>query len=210
MPFINTILLALAVSLDGFVAGLAYGARRIQIKGGALLIMCACSMTAVLCSMLLGRGLVRLLDPRVGKTIGAGMLIILGLWVLIGTALKKADNRAEQSDAPVLLLNIRFLGLIIQILREPSRADLDCSGEIGYKEALFLGTALAVDSLYTGLGAAMANLNIAMTVAAVGLFKYMLVRCGILLGQWFQESVMQRFAPIIAGLVLCLLGILNL
>ena len=56
-----------------------------------------------------------------------------------------------------LLFNweIRSLGVVIHILKKPTRADFDRSGIITGLEALFLGVALSLDAFGAGIGAAM-------------------------------------------------------
>ena len=55
----------------------------------------------------------------------------------------------------VFTLELRKLGVVIQILRSPSKADMDNSGSISTQEAMWLGIALSLDAFGAGLGAAL-------------------------------------------------------
>jgi putative sporulation protein YtaF len=85
----------------------------------------------------------------------------------------------------VWTIRLPSFGLVLQVLREPTRADLDRSGGISLAEALLLGIALAMDAGGVGLGAGMTGLipwaaAIAVTLADVG-FLHLGISTGRLL-----------------------------
>ena len=108
-------------------------------------------------------------------------------------------------------MQIKPLGIIIQILKEPSTADFDSSGVIGFKEAFFLGLALAVGAFGAGIGIAMAGYSILFTAVSVGVLKFLLVSTGLLMGTYFIKSERwQYFASVLTGLILLALGFIEL
>ena len=72
---------------------------------------------------------------------------------------KVSDKKSKEA---VAVFRIRPLGLVVKILREPTVADTDTSGMIDIKEALLLGSALALDALGAGLGAAATGYNLSL------------------------------------------------
>ncbi|MGE5372348.1 MAG: sporulation membrane protein YtaF [Solirubrobacterales bacterium] len=221
MSLLNSLLFGLAVSADGFGVGIAYGIKRIRIPVSSLLVICLASMIAVTASMLVGRCIADVIDPVAARWVGAGALVLVGLWFVFdgirslyitGKQGLEHDYTVEtvDEDDPIMVLHIKPLGVIVQILREPARADFDASGTISYREAFFLGTALALDALGAGMGASMSGLRPMATVAAVGLTKFMLVQSGLLLGARFQRGMIARFAPLVSGGILVFLGFINL
>ncbi len=64
---------------------------------------------------------------------GGSILIVLGLWMIIQFILKRDDNEEKF----LMNVEIRPLGIVIQILRKPTMADFDRSGTITGMEAVF-------------------------------------------------------------------------
>ncbi|GAA3320682.1 hypothetical protein GCM10020331_032680 [Ectobacillus funiculus] len=84
------------------------------------------------------------------------VLIGIGAWVLyqfFSSRQKKEEPPVEETT--VWNLEIRSLGIVIQILRKPTMADFDKSGIISGIEALMLGLALSLDSFGAGIGASL-------------------------------------------------------
>ena len=121
----------------------------------------------------------------------------------LGEKISTIDTEAEQ---PIISVSIKPLGIIVQILKEPARADFDCSGIISAREA-FLGLALALDAMGAGVGVAMAGLNIFYTVLAVGVLKFILVNLGLLVGAFFNQAWIKSLSAVISGLILIIIGI---
>lgn len=204
--FISALLLALAVSSDGFAAGMAYGARKIRIPLGSLLLICLASMLAVSVSMLAGKALAFYFDPRTAQRVGALALMAVGLWFFSESLRNWQGSNETGENNAIATLRIKPLGIIIQILREPSRADLDSSGVISYREAFLLGTALALDALGAGMGASMSGFNLAMTIPLVGCCKFLLISLGLRWGVALKNGVLRNSSGIFSGLVLFILG----
>lgn len=228
LNFLSIILFAVALSFDGFGVGVAYGIKKIKIPLKSLIVISLTSSTAIGFSMLLGTGISKIVSVLVAERIGASILIIMGGWLLIQSLISQEteQNKEKAKDCnvvygnvaatrgvileePLFRVQIKPLGLVIQILRQPVKADLDHSGTISPREAVFLGIALAMDALGSGVGAAMAGFAILLTVPIVGMVKFILVSCGGLIGRRFSATWLGNWATIIPGCVLILLGIAN-
>jgi len=197
---------ALALSLDGFGAGVAYGLRNIVIPWFSLAVICLTSMTMVAFSMVLGRGIALYLSPHVAEAVGALILVIMGLGIIV-EAVKPSPGQSEPEDYTVFSLKLRPFGIIVQIMKEPGRADFDESGEISGQEACFLGLALAVDAMAAGLGVAMTGYNIVATTVMVGLAKFLMIKAGMALGKTVRDGFLRKSATIMAGVILLTLGL---
>ncbi|MEK0316112.1 MntP/YtaF family protein [Cohnella sp. 56] len=123
-----------------------------------------------------------------------------------------ADDGALSSAerVPMLTLELRLFGLIIQILRTPSVADVDRSGIITSGEALLLGFALSLDAFGAGIGAALVGFPAAptaiMIAAASGLFLWAGMRVGFVAAgmRWAQQLT------VLPGVILIVMGIFKL
>ncbi|BAS29409.1 manganese efflux pump [Limnochorda pilosa] len=193
--------LVVALSLDGFFVGLSFGARRIQVPGRSLLTLAACSAVGLGASMAAAR-LVTGLTFVSGRALSGWVLLAVGLWRL----LQGWGEAHAGQKGPLLSFSLPQVGLVIQVLVDPARADRDLSGRIEPAEALILGVALSLDAV--GVGLAMAGLPVTPLLPAwVGLGLYTLTRTGMELAtrlgaRWSRGR--QRLLP---GLILVILGL---
>lgn len=139
MEYAAALLFAMAVSADGFAAGVAYGTKRITIPVLPLLVIAVSSTAAVTISMVCGTGLAVLLNPRWASYLGALLLIAMGGYFLLGACRETIHSLEIDPQEPLVTFNIKTLGIIVHILKEPSTADFDSSGEISVREAFFSG-----------------------------------------------------------------------
>lgn len=213
MELLTLIAFALALNMDALGTGVAYGIRKIRIPFTSLLIISGMSVITILFSMTAGRLVSQLISPAFAHRLGGILLLLVGLWILIQSI---RDNRQEeqteglQIDRTVMEIRIKSLGLVIQILREPSRADLDHSGVISAREALLLGTALAMDAFGAGFAVSMFGFSPLLTAFVVGLGHIMLTYAGLLLGKYFACSSIGRQLAMLPGWILIAMGIFKI
>ena len=191
------LLLALAVSVDGFSVGFSCGLRKLIIPFSSLLVICLLSAGAIAFSMLAGSALVYLVPLRYFSAFGGTVLIIFGIVVIWQHCLKSGSEaepipgsreegaREEQPRRPKK---------IASLLQRPEEADLDRSGTLSAREALLLGSALAADAFAAGFGAALIGSPLLPTVMAVGLTKLLLVSLGAALGRMARSAAPHHFS----------------
>ncbi len=219
MFLLSVIAFAVALSLDGFGVGVSYGIRRIRIPLLSLVVISLTSSLAISVSMMSGHLVAGHVSAVAAEIIGAAILIGVGIWVLTQTwhshrMDKGVEALAEvvpepESDRQVLKIRLKPFGLVIQILKEPVKADLDKSGTISAHEAMLLGLALAMDALGAGFGAAMTGFSPFVTVPVVGLTKFLLVGFGCMIGRRYAANWLGDRAATIPGWVLIGLGLLR-
>lgn len=210
MEIMVIVLFALAVSSDGFVVGMAYGIRKIRMPLSSLMLICIASASSVTIAMLFGKGLTSFLNPTVASRLGALTIIAIGAFFILQSLRQRLGVLEGNEEDPLLSIKIKPLGIIIQILKEPSSADFDQSGEIGLREAFFLGLALAMDAFGAGIGIAMAGYNILFTAISVGVLKFILVGSGLMLGRIIKNDRWQYLSSVLTGLILLTLGMSEL
>jgi len=202
---------ALALNLDSFVAGLAYGTRQIKVPFFSLMIISLVSMAAISLSMLGSQMLQVFIPPAFSHRLGGVLLLAIGAWALLQTRHEAAPAAPKSPEANTaagkMEIRIRPPGLVIQILREPVRADLDSSGTISAGEALVLGTALAMDAFGAGFAVSMLGFSVGITVLVVGLGHFLLTVAGILAGGTFLSTKAGRRLSALPGCILILLGL---
>ncbi|GBF72983.1 hypothetical protein PA598K_01265 [Paenibacillus sp. 598K] len=223
---ISLVVLACAVSLDGFGVGVTYGLRKIRIPLLSILIIAGCSGLVIGLSMVFGQWLSGYLSPMVGQIIGAVILIGIGLFALVqfvrgeseettegnGSAIVPLGQGGGASLSPtmVMIVELKRLGIVIHILRKPQAADMDRSGTISASEALLLGSALSLDAFGAGLGAALLGFSPLWTSLLIAVASGCFLLVGLRVGFRFATSGRMRALSLLPGVILILMGILKL
>ncbi|MDI3547949.1 MAG: hypothetical protein PWR10_1601 [Halanaerobiales bacterium] len=201
--------LAVAISVDGFSVGVTYGLRGIKVGPVPLLIISGISTIAIYLTSTIGAWIAELISKGPAEIIGSIILMAIGGW-LVYTAYLNFNERNELSGEKLLFsLRIKPLGIIINVLKEPVKADLDSSGTINNSEAFILGLALALDAMGAGLGAGLSgfvNVFIPLLIGAVNLF---FVCSGFFIGRKVGDILPNRF-EILPGLIIITLGVIQL
>ncbi|OMF21569.1 sporulation membrane protein YtaF [Paenibacillus sp. FSL H8-0548] len=230
---VSLLVLAFAVSLDGFGVGVTYGLRRIRIPLLSVIIITLCSGLIIFLSMQVGGWLTGFLTEFVARLIGACVLILIGCYALLqlrrgkqnneikeGTGQSDQQRTAERSTKPqaqeiastalVVMVELKRLGLVIQILRTPQAADVDKSGTISASEAVMLGVALSLDAFGAGLGAALIGLPSLLTALTIMAASALFLVGGIRFGFRFSAWRGMQALSIVPGVLLIAMGIMKL
>lgn len=217
MDLITLAVFAIALNLDSFAVGVSYGIRKIKLPTTSLLIISLMSMGAITFSMLLGKTVAGYFSPTFAHRLGGFILLLIGLWVLLQSLQENRHKKnslkgdqGEQSPATLVKIKIRFLGLVIQILREPSRADLDQSGIISAREAVLLGLALAMDAFGAGFAVSMMGFSIQYTALMVGIGHFILTYGGLLAGMGMNSKGLCQKLSTLPGFILIALGLFKI
>lgn len=200
--FAGLFFLVIAVSLDGFTVGLAYGMQQIRIPLTSLAIIMALSGSIVFISMSLGSLLSPFISPAVTAKIGGFILIILGLFSLYNIVSKQDEKKNNDK------LNNKSIPNMRTILVTPEKVDLDRSGTISFNESLLLGTALSLDAFGAGFAAALLNYTPLLTTILIAMFSGLFVYSGMSVGDFLahRKSLQKMtFAP---GLLLISIGLI--
>lgn len=218
---ISLIILALAVSLDGFGVGLMYGFRRIKIPLLSVFIISICSGIVMFIAMLAGDQLAYFLSIEVAETLGSVILIGLGTWAIFNMLFKRDDAACEvnvpaepphipSTSRRLLHIEISKLGLVIDVLKRPATADMDRSGNISAVEAILLGSALSLDAFGAGIGAAFIQLSPWTTPLLVSMISGAFLLLGLRYGASYAETSWMRRMSLLPGILLILIGIIKL
>ena len=214
MNMLAILVLAVGISLDGLAAGIAYGLRCVRVPLTSVGIASFISGAAVLVSMQAGNVIGHYLSSAMLPRFGAVLLVGLGIWGVVqgrrkSEILPPAEALASRAEDMILNLHLQPFGLVVQILREPLTADLDCSGVISGWEALLLGVALALDAMGVGIAAALVGFPLVATCVSVMVVSFLALSGGLLIGRgWAGQtatgSMIWRYLP---SSVLILMGL---
>lgn len=230
LPVISLFVLALAVSLDGLGVGMMYGIRKIKIPLSSIAIISLWSGLVILASMQIGTLLTEWISPDLAGKLGAVILIGIGIWALCQLFLQKhpekeepdptSENQLEASASAsmtgtrlskkIVSIELKRFGLVIQILRTPSAADVDRSGNISAYEATLLGLALSLDAFGAGIGAALIGFSPLITSAVIACSSGLFITMGMKAGYRFADLKWVKRLSVLPGCVLVLMGLIKL
>lgn len=229
---LNCILLAFCVSIDSLSIGLTYGLKNTRISFGAKLILFIISIVITSLSIFIGASICKIFSPNISTAIGCILLCIMGLWIIIQAIINNKENEEDNSISSYEVFPqtaslhksnfsykvkkkkeyhffIKFLGITIQIIRDPSYSDLNKSNQIEGKEAIYLGIALSLDSIGIGIGSSIIGLNLFLFPMLVAIFQLFFLSFGSYLGKKIKDifNIPQNIWSIIAGVLLIFVGI---
>lgn len=203
--FISLIVLAFAVSLDSFGTGLAYGIRGLELPFVSLLCISVCSAGSVLVGGATAAILSEYVPTLITEMIGGIILIGIGFWTLI-----HAFSESKPDTKKIVEEQQGITAQLLAILKRPDRADLDQSGTISKKEAFVLGTALSLDALGAGIGAALLGLPTLSLAVAVSLMCGIFLAGGMRSGKKLSQFTIVQKLSFLPGVLLILMGVWNL
>jgi len=206
----SLLILAFALSLDGFSVGFTYGLRQMVMPIKSMLIIATCSAVSLLTAVSIGHGLEKVLSPHITASLGGFILIALGAGVLYQFFRPEKEKEMLTDEKTIVNLEIRSLGLAINILKKPMSADFDQSGTITGIEALMLGFALSLDAFGAGIGAAMLGFSPFYLAFTVACMSCLFVLLGIKSGAFFHKFEWIQKFTFLPGILLIIIGIWKL
>lgn len=203
------LLLAMAISLDSFSTGIAYGLRKMKIPIRSILIIALCTAASLGIAMLVGQFIVQFVSPVVANRIGGLILIGIGVWVIFQFFRTNREHK-EPEENLVLTWEIKSLGIVIQILKRPTQADFDQSGSITGLEALLLGAALSLDAFGAGIGAAMIGYSPLILACSAAIMSALFLGSGLQIGNIFSKIQWMQKIAFLPGVLLVIIGLLKM
>jgi putative sporulation protein YtaF len=188
------VLLAISISLDSLGIGVGYGLKKVRISFTSLGLIVAMTLGVLTLTYAAGNLLSSAITPDASRFLGASLMILLGLYFLI--------RAYPESQTPVC----NFIG----ILRKPDSGDIDNSGNIDGKEALFVGAALAADAAAIGFASAAYAMNFPLFLIITAVINFSMLRLGEIIGRKTGRLIPEKHLKSLSGLLVLCLGIARL
>lgn len=203
------ILLGLAVSLDAFAAGGAYGLKSIKVPPRSLAVIGAitaiCTGAAMACAYYLGS----FLNTHLAVVTGSLLLIAIGAWNIFHEYITK-KSLCQEAGTNDTHLTFRIGRIVINIMADPETADIDNSHSISPSEAVLLGLALGIDNMIATFAAALIKPLPLYTPAIMALIQMLLIAAGISAATRLASDDLKKRFPYVPGAILIILGLLRL
>ena len=199
--FLSALLYSLSSNLDNLVIGIAYGVKKIKIGITPNLIIATVTSIGTLISMSVGKFISGFLPTSLTNMLGAVIIMLLGLYFLIQSILKLIPKSYSNSLA---------LKKVDEIMDYAEKSDSDNSGTLNIKEAFVVSLGLMLNNLGTGLAASITGVNVSITVICTFILSIALLMLGKSIGHNVLGSICGKYAPLISGVLLIILGIFEL
>lgn len=215
---INSLLLAISSSIDSLGIGITYGIKNTKISYAGKVVLFLISLIISILSIWSGNVIKNIFSDFLLLFIGNIILICMGIFICFQT-LKKEKNKInnhfsfhDTNQEKIYSFFIKFLGITIQIIKNPSYSDFDSSNSIDAKEALFLGIALSLDSFCIGIGGSVIGINSILFPLFIASFQFIFLNIGNFLGRKLNKlSILpDNIWSIISGILLIIIGISKL
>lgn len=197
---VSALLFSLSSNLDNIVVGLAFGIKKIHLDAVSNLTVAVITTTGTVIAMLFGKWLSGYLPDRIGNELGAGIIILLGIYFVIqgiikllkekksgSYAMKSTDEMAEKMDASV---------------RDKSH--------IRYREIVTVALGLTFNNLGTGIAASITGVNIVLTAVCTFMISPIALWLGSRLGGRVVGPLLGDYAPAVSGVLLVILGLIEM
>jgi len=194
MYIFSILLLAVSSNLDNLILGITYGIKKIHISMASNLIIALITFGGTWLSMLFGEKLAVYVPLAVSNTIGAGVVIIIGIYNLV-KYLQGAKGGQTKGQWP---------------MKKPERYDKNSNNQIEYQEAAALGAALSINNIALGIAASISGVNAMPTAVAAFCCSIIFICMGNMLGSGLLSKTVGRFAEPIGALGIIALGICEL
>lgn len=207
---LSLLILALSVSIDSFGIGITYGIRNTKICRTSKIILFMISILITTLSVHIGGILNEIFSENFTKWIGACFLVLMGLWIIYQAISPKKEEEILQVPSPTVYeFMIRFLGITIQIIRNPMFSDLDHSKKIDWKEAIYLGFCLSIDSICIGICSSMIGCPSYLFPILVATFQLLFLSLGRIFGEKLRcvSRLPENIWSTLSGVLLICIGI---
>ena len=223
--FINSLILAISSSIDSLGIGITYGIKNTKISYIAKVVLFVISFIISVISIWFGTVLKNIVPIHFSKYIGSFILILMGVFMCF-QAIKNDNNKSNSNfstfsnnishhyinEEKIYSFFIKFLGITIQIIKNPISSDFDKSNSIDAKEALFLGLALSLDSFCIGISLSMLDINSIVFPFSISLFQLFFMSFGNYLGRKLNKvsHFPDNVWSISSGILLSIIGFFKL
>ena len=202
MSLFSLILIAGAVSLDGFWGGFAFGLRKIKIPPGSLIIISFWSVICTMIAMLIGYYLRNIIPIEIAKYIGALLLMLLALYTLKQGFEHRKENRGASKPG----INLHDL---TKILQNPLLADYDNEDDIKPMEGTLLGLAVAMDASIAAFTIALLGISPFTTPFLFGVAHFVMIGLGNMLARTNVVGNLGEKFALLPGLILLIMAVLR-
>lgn len=184
--------IAVALSIDAFGVGMAFGINKIKVPFLSIAVISAIGFLVLSLSVVFGNLFFTLVPYFAAKVITGLIFIIIGLWIIKQGFTEKKKEKYRNIPA--------------NILRKPEYGDLNNSRVIEPFEAIFIGLALSFDCVVACVGS-----NATLLLPALILsFQVLFILLGSALGNNMRWLANTKICILLSGAAMIIIGLIQL
>ncbi|MED1090843.1 sporulation membrane protein YtaF [Bacillus paramycoides] len=212
MAWMMILALTISSSIDNFGVGISYGIRGIRINAFSNFIISVICFLFSAAGIYFGVWLSKVLPEIFPVIVGSLLLVIIGIRIMLLAMPRKNKEVASIREVEGETSNKDGVsGSLKTIMKDPTKADIDKSGSIGFVESLFLGVALSANALTNGLGAGLLGLSPIAICLAASIASFITVWAGVVLGEKVAnvrigKFTIGQFGTLISGVLLVIIA----
>lgn len=202
MYWLTILLIGVASNIDNLGISVSYGLKTTRIPASSNLLIAVISMVCAYLSITAGEALSNFISLRTANLIGGFLIIFLGGKCIFESIFQSTSSEIE-TKAERALADSNFS----RVIANPQLADLNVDKIITWKESILLGLALAMNCITLGLGAGFTRISPVLTTISIGVFSYISISLGAMIGTKISKNNIAKYSNILAGLLLVLIGV---
>lgn len=210
---LNSLFLAISSSIDSLGIGITYGLKNTRISYIANVILFIISIIITTFSMWFGGCLRNFFPYQITNFIGSFIIIFMTIQALKKKKSVNVENLQDPvEDEKIYSFFIKYLGITIQIIKNPIYSDFDNSKKIDCKEAFFLAIALSLDSFCIGIGSTIAGISNSLFPFFISIFQLLFLKLGNIIGKKLNNTKIfpDNTWSVLSGILLIIIGIIKL
>lgn len=212
--FIQLILFTVALSIDALGIGISYGIRKISLHPISVMIISAISLIFSTLSLFLGNIISSIISESSITYISITLLFLMGVYIIISSIKKKTTSlkiKKNKKENFIISFILKYLNISINTIKNPESCDLNKSLKIEPKEALYLGTALSIDSISVGFAVYSLNKHAFLFPIFTMVFQLLFLISGIFFGKTLNyKNSNENFWSVLSGFILISISIIRL
>lgn len=187
---ISAILFSISANIDNIAIGISYGVKKTHISLCKNILICVITSLITFFSMYIGQNIFKLINIKLASSIGALMLIIIGIYPIFKKIIDKGLNLNRQNN-----------NNSIYKLKNST---------INISELLIIIFSLSLNNIAAGIAASVTGINILCTAICTLIFGSIFLYIGNNLGKKINNKLIKNCSEFISSFILILIGILEL
>lgn len=182
---VDSLILVIALSIDSFLAALAYGTKRIRIPITSAVLVSVIGTVFLGLSLFAATLLQQFIPQQFCLIVSFIMFLLMGLSCIFQGIIKKI---LKEHDNKQVKLHYSGISFVLNIYLDETCADSDQNYHLSLREAFYLAIALSIDSLVSGFAFGISIVNplpVLLCNLCIGIFV-------ILFGAWMGKKIAYR------------------
>ncbi|MGL5417607.1 MAG: manganese efflux pump [Clostridium sp.] len=189
MLLITAFLFSLSSNIDNLIIGVSYGIKDEKIPIFQNTIIAIITTVGTLVAMIAGKLIEKYISNEIGNILGAAVIILMGLYFIL-VSVKEIKGKKKTT--------------------ENFHEQVAVQKNIGIKDSIVLGFALATNNLGVGVAASIMGLSIFWVCIFTFITSILTILIGEEVGDHIIGRILGKYDNLISGILLIILGLIEI